>query len=699
MKSLSWNIEGLRKNIFNLKHLISVTSADFIFLSEPNIFSHDCDNLKKHFDNNYNFYLNSEDKFDKEAPFIKNRTYGGTMSLWKTELDPHISVLPSSTTSFLPILFSPPGSPPSVHISIYLPTSGKESEFLGEISQLRATIEEIKVTYKDVLVYIRGDSNVNRNNKPRSKIFDNFCSELQLVRVPTHHNTYHHFMGDGLFDSDIDVILHSSESKYDEKIQQIFCSQDYPVVNSSHDPILSSTRISSQPSPTLQVAFAPTLEHERHKIVWNVESVLDYKSVVERKLPKIREDWYRPSSVASIRVLLDLTSAILSSCASKTNKKVTLKPVTRKHQSKLPKNIRSAKNYMNAAHRNYKKALKSRSISISSARSSWITSKKYYRSICRKHIHKEDHLRDSELFSIFSSPSLLYQKIKASKSSAVRSVPFLTVGNTTYPAEQVGDGLFASISQLKKQDLTSLQSSSFYHSWSTDFRHILEMCKDRQDIPRLSVPQSSQILLRMKATVPDFWSITPLHFINAGQEGHLHFNFLLNVVISEINSSSIKELNSVLALLLHKGHGKTLTSDRAYRTISTCPVIAKALDIYIHDLFIDLWNSDQAATQYQGEGSSHELASLLITETIQHSLFSSKKPTFMLLLDARSAFDTVVVEFLIRNLYLLGMSGHSLLYLKNRLLNRVTYCDWGRRIMGPIFDEHGLDRARRLQFQ
>ena len=89
------------------------------------------------------------------------------MSLWKTELDPHISVLPSSTTSFLPILFSPPGSPPSVHISIYLPTSGKESEFLGEISQLRATIEEIKVTYKDVLVYIRGDSNVNRNNKPR----------------------------------------------------------------------------------------------------------------------------------------------------------------------------------------------------------------------------------------------------------------------------------------------------------------------------------------------------------------------------------------------------------------------------------------------------------------------------------------------------------------------------------------------------
>ena len=159
----------------------------------------------------------------------------------------------------------------------------------------------------------------------------------------------------------------------------------------------------------------------------------------------------------------------------------------------------------------------------------------------------------------------------------------------------------------------------------------------------------------MKATVIDFWSITPLHFINAGSEGLIHFNFLMNRIITEINTSSTEELNTVIALLLHKGHGKPRTSDRAYRTISTCPVLAKALDMYLHDLFIDLWNSDQAETQYQGEGSSHELASLLITECIQHSLFCSKKPVYIPFLDACSAFDTVVIEFLVRNLYLMGM--------------------------------------------
>ena len=92
---------------------------------------------------------------------------------------------------------------------------------------------------------------------------------------------------------------------------------------------------------------------------------------------------------------------------------------------------------------------------------------------------------------------------------------------------------------------------------------------------------------------------------------------LLNRVIMDINTSSVKELNTDYALLLHKGHNKPKTSDRSYRTISTCPVIAKELDIYFHKLFRDMWNKAQAETQHQGEGGNHDLAALLITEAVQ----------------------------------------------------------------------------------
>ena len=76
------------------------------------------------------------------------------------------------------------------------------------------------------------------------------------------------------------------------------------------------------------------------------------------------------------------------------------------------------------------------------------------------------------------------------------------------------------------------------------------------DIPPISFDHSSKILQSMKLTVSDLWSVTPLHFLHAGYQSLLHFNFLMNRIISVINCSSVKELNTVMAILLYKGHGK-----------------------------------------------------------------------------------------------------------------------------------------------
>ena len=97
-------------------------------------------------------------------------------------------------------------------------------------------------------------------------------------------------------------------------------------------------------------------------------------------------------------------------------------------------------------------------------------------------------------------------------------------------------------------------------------------------------------------------------------------------MISDVNNCSVEELNLAYGIILYKGHKKLKTSDRSYRTISTCPFLAKCLDLYLRDLYLDRWNALQADTQYQGSGSSHELASLLVTEVIQFSLNVSNKP-------------------------------------------------------------------------
>ena len=95
----------------------------------------------------------------------------------------------------------------------------------------------------------------------------------------------------------------------------------------------------------------------------------------------------------------------------------------------------------------------------------------------------------------------------------------------------------------------------------------------------------------MKPTVNDLFSITSEHYINAGKESLEHFNFLMNVIIEDVNNATLEELNACYALLLFKGHGKSRTMDTAYRTISTCPILAKALDLYKRDMYQEKWKS------------------------------------------------------------------------------------------------------------
>ena len=152
--------------------------------------------------------------------------------------------------------------------------------------------------------------------------------------------------------------------------------------------------------------------------------------------------------------------------------------------------------------------------------------------------------------------------------------------------------------------------------------------------------------MSLKKHIHDYNNISPLHFINAGQAGIKAFHTLLTSLIIFINLSTIDSLNKVLSILLHKGHGIDPCSDRSYRTISNCTVLAKALDAYIGTLNIPIWDKSQIDIQFQGKNSSHDLASLQVTELIAYSNNVLKRPLYALFLDAKSCFDRVCLQML-----------------------------------------------------
>ena len=99
----------------------------------------------------------------------------------------------------------------------------------------------------------------------------------------------------------------------------------------------------------------------------------------------------------------------------------------------------------------------------------------------------------------------------------------------------------------------------------------------------ISEYEALNLLNRLKPDVPDFFSITQRHYLFAGPAGIKHFTFLLNALLNDVSYMDISEVNRAYAVVLFKGHGKERSAASSYRTISICPVVAKA---FTSEIFI-----------------------------------------------------------------------------------------------------------------
>ena len=185
------------------------------------------------------FHLNSEDSFSPELPLATRKAKGGTMALWESGLDPYVKILPTTTAAVLPLVLSPPGLQSTAHITVYLPTAGKDSDFLSEFAALDAIVSDILEDY-DYPIYIRGDFNVNPKNSVRFQLLQHFCTKFSLINLDLGHPTHHHFQGQGASDAQLDLLLFRGPPSQSESLTSISCSLDNPLVMSHHDLLSSS---------------------------------------------------------------------------------------------------------------------------------------------------------------------------------------------------------------------------------------------------------------------------------------------------------------------------------------------------------------------------------------------------------------------------------------------------------------------------
>ena len=209
--------------------------------------------------------------------------------MWRSSLDPYITPLPTTSPAFLPILFQMPGFTSSIHISLYLPTAGKDPEFISSLSLLDSLLEDLMSTHS-CPIYIRGDANCNPNNKNRSSLFQHFLDKHKLQSINFGHNSHHHFTGAGLQDAQLDVLLHhvpqdshQPPQRGTEVLTQLICKLNNPLVDSAHDVVLSECSLPaviSQKADSAKNITAPKVDNRRMKVIWSDDDIPYYEALL-----------------------------------------------------------------------------------------------------------------------------------------------------------------------------------------------------------------------------------------------------------------------------------------------------------------------------------------------------------------------------------------------------------------------------------
>ena len=121
--------------------------------------------ILEHFRGAYEMHLNSEDVHDMDLPLTHPKAKGGTCIMWKTSISPFVKILPTSSPSFVSVMVTPPGILPSVHTAVYLPTAGKDGEWLATLVELEDHVMMNVEKYGDLAIFLRGDFNGSSKNK------------------------------------------------------------------------------------------------------------------------------------------------------------------------------------------------------------------------------------------------------------------------------------------------------------------------------------------------------------------------------------------------------------------------------------------------------------------------------------------------------------------------------------------------------
>ncbi|CAC5410725.1 unnamed protein product [Mytilus coruscus] len=192
----------------------------------------------------------------------------------------------------------------------------------------------------------------------------------------------------------------------------------------------------------------------------------------------------------------------------------------------------------------------------------------------------------------------------------------------------------------------------------------------------------------------DYYGITAENFIHASEILLEYLQLLINTSFEHCYIPNLLKIGTLFPVFKNKGDIKNATN---YRGITVTPTYSKIIEIIIKGRENNKILKHQNPLQKGFTAKSTPLICELFIEEFERENKDLKLPTYVALLDGKSAFDVVVHKNLIRRLFQIGFSQQSILMTSNLYENATSCVKWGNTLSNCLFNiEQGVRQGEAI---
>ena len=686
-------MEGFFRNYFYLSQTLSSSAPKLVFLQEIWAPHHQESLLNSKFPN-YSAQISTPDQFTNPEDRLgtPDHTWHGVAILWHDSLASSVLHVLNTNARFTGIKVKFEGLS-ILAISLYLPTTGRDEEFIECLAELSDYIIENNVDTGTTL--IGTDSNCSdKSSARRIQAFRHFCEEHQLLKVSYSGPTFHHTNGHST--SNIDYFLISFRRRAELRTVTIHCKQDFPQNLSGHDPVLSTLVIPSAIQECRQNKYIDTYTaFTQTRVVWNPETIPIYQAMAAQFLTEC--DSYFPSS-DFIPLKCQLYSDLLVKAAELSLGTKMSKAAAKKPQ--VPRQVHQAWQHLHKMYKIWKKADKPRNndnpvlVKYRQARAAFQYIRRRTNNL---KIIRENNILMHSYKTDRTNHLKLVKRMRGCKQK--KCITTLHTSAGVYHGEDTLEGLAQEAETLGRFVGESPQyDNSFYRLCIQDNSFIFDFRPENSmKIPEMKLADLENIIDKeMKnGKSCDIYKVTAEHLKHAGHKARTAVLGLVNSIITNIKSMACPQIKAGLGTAAYKGKKKPVSQASSYRRITVTPQVGSIIDRYIDPMAENIFLQVQSSDQYGFTKNISYLLGAVLRGECQRYALDTRQTCFGVSFDGQAAFPSVDREIQIRELYSCGETGDILQYSKCTYENTVSRMKQNGKVSREIVEYKGARQGHK----